>query len=386
VYPDITDLRGFLALYKNPISDAGALTRLYTEKGDFKGLVAEWRALVAARPWCPMRILFLARALEAAGHHAEALTEYRRVRDLEHWSLRLPEKKPWQAAVKRAVVGFFTGLAVPDYSHAADAFSGEARIHEAAGEWDAAIRAHRASLARQPESSDSCEALHRLHTAKGDLKGLARYLEGLVVDAPNSGQAWFWLGLAREGLGDFSGAAQAFREVLAVSSGSLAAGTLDPLVRVLCAAAGAALAEGRIDDARGPLAEAESLSPDTPCVLLGRARLAELTGDTEASLTGYRAGVESSPEAYDAYAALDRMYAARGDLETLEELWTGMTSAHPERRHAWYFLGLARERKGLHGEAAQAYGEALRLAPAGQEAPPREAVDRALRRAKEERE
>lgn len=134
VYPDITDLRGFIALYRNPVPSAEALTRLYAEKGDFEGLVAEWRALVAERPGCPMRAWFLARALEAAGHPAEALAEYRRVRDLEHWSLRLPERKPWQTALKRAVVGFFTGLGVPDYSHAAEALAGEARIHEAAGE------------------------------------------------------------------------------------------------------------------------------------------------------------------------------------------------------------------------------------------------------------
>lgn len=134
VYPDITDLRGFLAVYKNPVHHAEALTRLYTEKGDSDGLVAEWRALVAARPGCPMRRHFLAQALEAAGHHAEALTEYRRVRDLEHWSLRLPEHPPWPSPLKRAAVGFFAGLGVPNYSYAKAALAGEARIHEAVGQ------------------------------------------------------------------------------------------------------------------------------------------------------------------------------------------------------------------------------------------------------------
>ena len=63
-----------------------------------------------------------------------------------------------------------------------------------------------------------------------------------------------------------------------------------------------------------------------------------------------------------------------------------MTSAHPERRHAWFCLDLALERQHWYREAAQAYEEALRRAPPGQEAPPREAMERAIRCAEEERE
>ena len=89
--------------------------------------------------------------------------------------------------------------------------------------------------------------------------------------------------------------------------------------------------------------------------------------------------MESFPEAFDACAALDRIHAARGDLEVLEKLWTAMTAAHPERRHAWFCLGLAREHRHRFREAVQAYEKALRLAPAGQEGPSREAMDRARR-------
>ncbi len=378
VYPDITDLRGLLAVYKNPIHQGEALTRLYADAGDSEGLVAEWRGLAAARPGCPTRAWFLARALEAAGRHAEALVEYRRVRDMEHWSLRLPETTPWQAALKRAAVGFFAGLGIPDHSLAADALAGEARIYEAAGEGDAAMRAHHGVLRRQPERFESHEALYRLHTAKGSLKELCRHLEGLVTEQPNSGQTWFWLGMTREGLGDYAGAAQAYRKVLAISSGSLAESSRWPLVRVLCSEAETALAEGRKDDARAPLDEAESLAPGSPRVMLGKARLAELQGDAGSAEAAYRACIESLPDAYDAYSALDRIYAARGDVAALGQLWSGMTSAHPERRHAWFCLGLALERQHWYREAAQAYEEALRRAPPGQEAPPREAMVRAL--------
>jgi len=107
----------------------------------------------------------------------------------------------------------------------------------------------------------------------------------------------------------------------------------------------------------------------------------ELQGRLDDAKGGFLAALELDPELYDAYAALDRTHAAEGRIEELEDMWAAMTVAHPERRHAWFCLGLARERGRKYAEAVRAYGEALRLAPPGQEAPPREAINRARRAA-----
>lgn len=180
-----------------------------------------------------------------------------------------------------------------------------------------------------------------------------------------------------------------FRLVAALREGGLPAEALDRVQSFVAANPGhrdARLLLGRMLEGQGRPQEALAvfsdlcrLFPDSPDAVLGLAGLQLRLGHPEGAVRTISAAARRMKRLAwpDSAKALLRTVEGEALLALLETLWTGMTAAEPERRHAWFCLGLALERQKRRGEAVAAYERAAALAPEGQAGPAREAAARA---------
>ncbi len=381
-----------IALAPDAHGPYAALDRIHAARRDPAGAERMWREMTAEHPERRHAWFWLGVSLETLGRPDAAVDAYERALQLSPDG----EGGETRAALARALCAWADGVAAENrldealtlYRRACALDGsisrgrlGEARVLELQGRLDDAKGGFLAALELDPELYDAYAALDRTHAAEGRIGELEDMWTTMTAAHPERRHAWFCLGLARERGRKYAEAVRAYEETLRLAPPGQEAPPRAALARALCAWADHVAAENRLDEALTLYRRACALDGSISRGRQGEARVLELQGRLDDAKGGFLAALELDPELYDAYAALDRTHAAEGRIEELEDMWAAMTVAHPERRHAWFCLGLARERGRKYAEAVRAYGEALRLAPPGQEAPPREAINRARRAA-----
>ncbi len=90
-----------------------------------------------------------------------------------------------------------------------------ARLWLDRGRLERAVEALEAVYPERDAAPESAALLAGLRYRQGEYHQAAALYETLLADSPEQGPWWMGLGLAREGLGDFSGASEAYRQALA---------------------------------------------------------------------------------------------------------------------------------------------------------------------------
>src|SRR5262249_42508155 len=153
-------------------------------------------------------VLFASGELEAAHRHIDASLERRPDNAAAHLLA---------GRLARTAGDFDRALSHLDHAIALspqrDAFIEKARTLDQAGLRPQARQAWRAILDVIPDHTEAAARLGRLAWEAGDAARAAEYLERAAQkDAPAS--VWFDLGLARQDLRDYAGAASAYRKVI----------------------------------------------------------------------------------------------------------------------------------------------------------------------------
>jgi tetratricopeptide (TPR) repeat protein len=383
--------------------------------------LAEFQAVLDARPNSERALLEAGRLLALAGRQDEAQTLFERLiaiapRNVEgriallelliskHEFDRAVEQgqAAVQAGGERADAHFFLGLA-----------------YEARGDWAQASQEYRAATERDPADFQAFLNLAR-SLFKQDL-----YIQSIEVcdkaiamraDDPQpytfKAEAQIELGNAGDALGTLGHALAVApndaRVLAAVSKAYLAAGDNASAVAYANQASGrgpwgtlalgeAHLAGGRPREALDEFGRAAEMTTgaEQAIALTGRGRafaalndveraeaaytdalradpragdphlyaglLAEQTGRTDRAFNEYRAAVQARPNWPPALYSLGRTYLQRGDLRNAEAAFAKATENAPNMVDAWFELGIARRNQGSTGSAVDALSKAVQL-------------------------
>ncbi len=233
-------------------------------------------------------------------------------------------------------------------------------LHRRIGEM---IDAGRAGAARpllaalrgmQGESLPVATLSARLLVREGDWLAAVAALDGAVGMAPDDGSLRKLRAEARMHAGDIAGAAADAADAVLFDRGDLDA---KALLGVVLGVAGA------IDDALACLMEVVEKRPGHAPYLMGLAKVREQAGDPEGAAMSLRAASRAAPRRADLRSAL--MLALLKARRLDDAVAAGRQAARAGAADAVGFglLGHALSSLGRHEEAAEAYGEALKLAP-----------------------
>jgi tetratricopeptide (TPR) repeat protein len=211
----------------------------------------------------------------------------------------------WSANLERDPADFIAAV------NLADLYLARAHVTAAPDDYDRALRAVETALETDASLVGARELRARIMFASHDFIGAEMAASDVLADHPGLPQALATLGDARLELGDYDGAADAYRPIAD-----------PPSAPVLARQARLAAITGSLDRARALAADAVTLAeadPDASDVQrsfyqLLQGALAFQAGDLPAALAAYRETVDASPESPQALAGLGRAQAATGDL------------------------------------------------------------------------
>ena len=194
----------------------------------------------------------------------------------------------------------------------------------------------------------------RLLARGGDWSGASAALDGAVAQAPADGELRKLRAESRLNNADLQGAASDAAEAVLLDRSDLDAKAL----------LGVVLTEaGMLSDAAACLDEAVEKRPGHAPYLLGLARVRELAGDPDGAEAALRAALRAAPGRADLRSALMLALLKAHRFEDAVEAGRQAARAGAADAVGFGLLGHALSSLGRHEEAAEAYGEALKLAP-----------------------
>jgi tetratricopeptide (TPR) repeat protein len=211
----------------------------------------------------------------------------------------------WSANLERDPADFIAAV------NLAELYLARAHLTAAPDDYDRALHAVDAALETDATLLGALELRARVLFASHDFTGAEDAATALLAQHPALPQALATLGDARLELGDYAGAADAYRQITGPASPPM-----------LARQARLEAVTGSLSTARNLAADALTLAeadPDTTAahrsfysVLVGS--LAFQAGDLAAAQDAYRQAVEASPASPQALAGFGRTQAATGDL------------------------------------------------------------------------
>ncbi|MFN2131350.1 MAG: tetratricopeptide repeat protein [Anaerolineae bacterium] len=240
----------------------------------------------------------------------------------------------------------------------------QAVVYVQQARYDDALHAYLDAARRGPFDGLLLEGLARLYSAQGTDRAAAATLETLLRRRPGRGDLWFLLGTAREGMGDPTGARQAYQDALRADRPSLQASDRQRVhtrLGVLCLGDGdtacavahwQAAIEGPDKTLGGEAAQVVAAlamveggsEPAFAWARLGQA----LLGSDELSVArlAFERSLSLAPAYADAHAYLGHVLGAQGEeREAVAHLETAIALA-PDHVLGYYFLGMLYVHKG----------------------------------------
>ncbi len=194
----------------------------------------------------------------------------------------------------------------------------------------------------------------RLLARGGDWTGAGVALDGAVAQAPEDGELRKLRAETRLNNSDLTGAASDAAEAVLLDRSDLDAKAL----------LGVVLTEaGMLSDAAACLDEAVQKRPGHAPYLLALARVRELAGDPQGAEAALRAATRAAPGRADLRSALLLALLKARRFEDAVAAGRQAAGAGAADAVGYGLLGHALSSLGRHDEAAQAYAEALKLAP-----------------------
>jgi tetratricopeptide (TPR) repeat protein len=227
----------------------------------------------------------------------------------------------WSANLERDPADFIAAI------NLADMYLARAHVTSAPDDYDRALRAVETALETDASLVGARELRARILFASHDFVGAAQAATDLLADHPGLPQALATLGDARLELGDYGGAADAYRQIAA-----------PPSAPVLARQARLAAITGPLDHARALAADAVGLAEADPDASdanrsfyqLLRGALAFQAGDLPAALAAYQEAVDAWPGSPQALAGLGRAQAATGDVANAISSYERAAAIRPE--------------------------------------------------------
>jgi len=395
--------------------------------GDAAGAEAAYREALGENPQFDEAWNNLGFLLERRGDRAGALEAMRRAVDLAQPSVRyrpainlarLLERDGSAAeavAVLESAIGFAPGetaprIALGDILAASPATVSRARktfedlirlapadpeghyhlglLEAQQGDRAAAVQQYQEALRKQPGFKKARHALASQYLDMGRPEEALRHFE-VLRDQGSDPRASFGLGRARRALGDFAGAASAYREAVRLSGGRYPEALFN--LGILLAETGdrneaesayrEALAQdpgyaaawmnlslllsdmGRPDEALDAAERALLAEPGSAKAWFMKGHLLSGTGRREEALSAYREAVRLNPRYTKAMINAAILNAAAGQDGEAVRLYREALAIDPRNASAWYNLGLALHRAGRDDEARDASEKAVAADP-----------------------
>lgn len=255
-------------------------------------------------------------------------------------------------------------------------------------EWQALLLHAKAWVKAQAKDSDAWYYLAVAYEGLGQPgKTIEAYQEALRLE-PEDADIWCLLGLAYDDLGQFEKAMAAYREALRIKPDHEAAwfslgGTyrnlkqLDKAIGAYrqglrikpedaggWAELGATYSElGQLDNAVEAYQKSLRIKPEDAGGWFGLGATYHDLGQLEKAIEAYQEALRIKPEYTAAWAGLGRTYSGLGQLEKAIEAFHEALRIKPGYAAAWFGLGYAHKKLGQLDKAIEAYQQGLRITP-----------------------
>jgi tetratricopeptide (TPR) repeat protein len=206
----------------------------------------------------------------------------------------------------------------------------------------------------QPQSQTALEALATCAFAGGDFASAAGHCEELTIAAPDHFEGWFNLGVARQKLGNWEKAIEAY----------LHAVQLNPKDAHVKANLGTVYQEsGDLDKARAAYEGALALDANLPAVIWNLALLLERKGHKDEAEKLYAKLPEKTRDSEDALFRLGYLRLQRGDFRGAVEAFEGCVKKRSPWPEAEINAGIAHQHLGDFAAARKAFDAVLAANP-----------------------
>jgi len=338
------------AIAQNPdgATPYGALDRIYVERDDLAGRVAQWRKHTHDNPHDALGHYYLGMALAAKQDTDGALAAFRKASEAG------PVDPAMQASLKQAI-----DHCVSAQHGAGKCAQGEALAKQ--GKLDEAAQAYREAIATDPNSAIAYEALDKILLKMHDPDGRVAEWQERVRQHPDAAFPHRYLGMALAAKQDIAGAISAYGK----------ARELDPkdasiarhLAQALVAKADGLKQNGDFDKALEIYREAQTLDPHSDWAKCGAGDVLVQRGDLEQAEQQYRAAIAANARSAAAFEALDKIYANRGSPQGRSDAWKRLAHDYPDAARAHFHLGMSLEASQDMDGAIGAYRKATQLDP-----------------------
>lgn len=264
-----------------------------------------------------------------------------------------------RALLKKAEESFRNALSLSAGS--APAARGLAAVLFESGRYSEALARYESALSAEPRHLDASLGVVRCKLRLEQFEDAATVLDKLVKNHPESPRVQFWVGKAKEAIGDKDAAQKAFEKAIKQASGASDAGP--ELVRAYVALTRLLGQRGLLDAANEIIAQAQKRFPEDPAVFEALGELAASRGSFDDAVLDYDRAIALDPNNIGLYFA--RGIALR-QARRFEEAGAEFTRVEKESPD---YPGLALERgnlfeeSGRSDEALRAYEQALSEAP-----------------------
>ena len=204
---------------------------------------------------------------------------------------------------------------------------------------------------RQPSQFEIQPLLNQLN--QGQLPEAERHAKALLKTFPNAFILHNVLGVALEGQGKYSEAAQAYRNALSIDRG----------VAEIHFNLGSVYSQlGMLDEAIESYRRAAALKPNLAVAYFNLGIALQQQGKLEESVAAYRRAIAIEPGFYEAYGNLGTVLQRQGKLVDAVACYEKGLAIHADPR-GFFNLGTALRDQGRHEDAAAVYLKALALDP-----------------------